>query len=459
MTAAPLRSVRIDHVLPEVQRIGLSVRRHELGGRGQVLTIGDVDLVEHPVPRHGVNRVATAHRDGADHGGRRDAAGAHETSPQGGITHRGVVEALRPQQHAALGVDRVQVVRHAGYDHDLLRPFTGRRPTHDERRQERVHFSRQVVERDLPQQLDVPGVTSRHRPLLLLPRRTLGVAAVGQPVRRLARRCGVPMLQEDVPEFDLHGRAGVQLQAQQSIPRPALRVVVHQEARHVAVDELHDDVAARDDVNLVPVAVPDERLQHGRVAQRREQLQLAVCGDTHDLTRSREKAAAPLFIDLARVGVGRVDVRLIAPHHPAAGVGQERAAELNAAVAGGVGGADPVLQLQLEVLGRAASPDDECVRLEGPFGGGFAHDRLIGDAPERGIAVPARQRLTIEDRIKPGGVVRRHRPASGLAGARPLGARGGRLPRGSGRSRKQANNRCEPCDARRRSHGAACCAH
>ena len=56
-TAAALRRGRVDDAVDDVQRIRLAVGRQELLGRGDVRTVGRVDLVEPPVPGDRVNRV------------------------------------------------------------------------------------------------------------------------------------------------------------------------------------------------------------------------------------------------------------------------------------------------------------------------------------------------------------------------------------------------------------------
>ena len=53
----------------------------------------------------------------------------------------------------------------------------------DQRRQQRVHFARHVVELQLPEDLQILDVVCRQRRLVALPAGALHIAAVGEPVR------------------------------------------------------------------------------------------------------------------------------------------------------------------------------------------------------------------------------------------------------------------------------------
>ena len=77
---------------------------------------------------------------------------------------------------------REDVVRDAGDDRDLLRPAGGRDVAGDERRKQRVHLPRLVVQLDLPQQLHVLDVVLVQDRFVALPCGALRIAAVGQPV-------------------------------------------------------------------------------------------------------------------------------------------------------------------------------------------------------------------------------------------------------------------------------------
>ncbi len=80
-------------------------------------------------------------------------------------------------------VDGVDVVRNAGDDRNLLDAGRGVRAIHDQRRKQRVHLARFVVQMKLPEQLHVLDGGRGEDLFVLLPRRTLRVAAVGEPVR------------------------------------------------------------------------------------------------------------------------------------------------------------------------------------------------------------------------------------------------------------------------------------
>ena len=62
------------------------------------------------------------------------------------------------------------------------------------------------------------------------------------------------LFEEDVFEFDLHGRAHVELEAQEALHGAALGVFVDDHAHDAAVDDVGDDDASGDDVDLVPVS-------------------------------------------------------------------------------------------------------------------------------------------------------------------------------------------------------------
>ena len=79
-----------------------------------------------------------------------------------------------------------------------------------------------------------------------------------------------------------------------------------------------------------------------------------------DLAAHGEEGAAALFVVLAGVFVGAVDVGLVAAEEPL-GAGDFDAAVVDAGVAV-VGDAE--FGFELEVLGRAAAPDEEAVLLE-----------------------------------------------------------------------------------------------
>ena len=64
-------------------------------------------------------------------------------------------------------------------------------------------------------------------------------------------------LQSDIPELDLHRRSDVYLHADQSFGSTFLRVVVHDDAHHMAVDQMDQRMAPSDYVALVPSVAVD----------------------------------------------------------------------------------------------------------------------------------------------------------------------------------------------------------
>jgi hypothetical protein len=101
--------------------------------------------------------------------------------------------------------------------------------------------------------------------------------------------------------------------------------------------------------------------------------------------------------------LGAIHVGLVALHGPF-DVGKFDAAELNAAVKA----RELELEFQLEVRRAAAAPDEKCVLRGLLFFGCLSDQRAFFDAPKSGIAIPARHRLTIEDRLEACFGKRRH---------------------------------------------------
>ena len=138
-------------------------------------------------------------------------------------------------------------------------------------------------------------------------------------------------------------------------------------------------------------------------------LYLGPLDDARDLASPRQddvplarRGAAPFVVHVAEVALGEVDVRLVALQHPLADVRQFRAAVLNPAVRA----VHAELDLQLEVLDGPAAPDEEVVLRHDLLRRGLTDDLAVLDPPVARVAIPAVQRLPVEDRHEPRRVVR-----------------------------------------------------
>src|SRR5688572_19210512 len=72
----------------------------------------------------------------------------------------------------------------------------------------------------------------------------------------------------DVSHFDLHGRPDVRLYADQAFHLAIGGVVIDQHAHHLAIEDLDQSIAARDQVECIPIALFDEFLQLGIITDR-----------------------------------------------------------------------------------------------------------------------------------------------------------------------------------------------
>ena len=106
--------------------------------------------------------------------------------------------------------------------------------------------------------------------------------------------------------------------------------------------------------------------------------------DVGDLAAHGEEGAAALFVVLAGVFVGAVDVGLVTAEEPL-GAGDLDTAVVDAGVA--VVG-DTEFCFEFEVFRRAAAPDEEAVLLEEIVRGNFADEDVVFDAPVLRVAVP-----------------------------------------------------------------------
>src|SRR5580765_7020409 len=96
------------------------------------------------------------------------------------------------------------------------------------------------------------------------------VATIARPLsapRSNARKRAVTVSQRfepDVAELHRHGRTYVHLKSNQPAELTVRQVFVHDHAHDGAIEDLDDRAPARNEVNLVPVAGLDERLQFVR---------------------------------------------------------------------------------------------------------------------------------------------------------------------------------------------------
>src|SRR3989442_1450153 len=79
------------------------------------------------------------------------------------------------------------------------------------------------------------------------------------------------------------------------------------------------------------------------------------------------------------------------------GVWDNRAAVIESTI---TVGSNPVLELQLKILGPATAPDDERVAFDDCCRCDFTWQRAILDAPIRRIAFPARKGLPVDDGLE-----------------------------------------------------------
>ena len=75
IAAAALRGVRVDDVVAQIQRVGLAVGRHELGGWGDLFARRQVQAAQRAVPGRGVDGVLARSLSRPDDRCRGDAAG------------------------------------------------------------------------------------------------------------------------------------------------------------------------------------------------------------------------------------------------------------------------------------------------------------------------------------------------------------------------------------------------
>src|SRR5262245_12185703 len=183
IAAAALRGVRIDYVIDKAQRVRLSVRRHELRGRRDLFAVGDVQPPQRAVPGGCVKNVFAGRVSRSDGWCCGYAAGTQDVDASVSWRRRPrSLEVMFPEKLAFVDVNRVDVVRDAGDDHDLFGAARRRDAPYDQRGQQVVHLARLVIELDLPQQFHALDVGRRKNAFVPLPGGSLRIAAVSQPV-------------------------------------------------------------------------------------------------------------------------------------------------------------------------------------------------------------------------------------------------------------------------------------
>src|SRR5579872_1370426 len=94
-----------------------------------------------------------------------------------------IIEMLFPEDLSGVHVDGIEIIRNAGFDRDLLGTARGLDPSDDERREQRVHLPRLIVELEFPENLQILNVILCQDMLVPLPGVPPWAAAIGQPVR------------------------------------------------------------------------------------------------------------------------------------------------------------------------------------------------------------------------------------------------------------------------------------
>ena len=195
-------------------------------------------------------------------------------------------------------------------------------------------------------------------------------------------------LETDVLDLHGHGGASVHLKSEEPFKRSSRLVEVVQLHRELAVDLVDEVIALGDNGVFVPLG---DVHGDGIAVSREPFLRLRI--DDDGLAVLRDDAASALVVDHGVVRGGGVDIALVAADGPRAVFRQFLGPVLDAAV---VVAGDLDLHAQLEVLQRAAPPDEELVVGEMLGTLGLAGDGTILDGPEFGIAVPAGEVLAVE---------------------------------------------------------------
>lgn len=212
----------------------------------------------------------------------------------------------------------------------------------------------------------------------------------------------------DVLELGPHRRSGVELQSQFPLERRALRGV-GEVGDEPPVEVVPQVAALRDDDDIVPVVQFDQLREFILRDDRAEGLLFAnLLGVVRDLLpgplladQAHPSALAALVIDESRhVGqfVAVADLMLVALHPPPVDLIRFRGSPFRAVLdAGVVGPADAEREPEIEIAELALLQDQEGVSLRRFLRGGLAVDRPVLHRPQRGVTLPARQVLSVEE--------------------------------------------------------------
>ena len=213
---------------------------------------------------------------------------------------------------------------------------------------------------------------------------------------RLAEVVG-QVLDADVLEFNGHRRAGVKLQCKNTLHCSAVRVVVEHFDCLVAVENVNEMAASRDNGVFVPVFVfiVAGLYQCVPVGDLADDDFIALFVNHHNVTDIDHPSPAALVVEEADLARFIFDLGLVAADAPFAEV-------LTSVLDSGVSVVDAEFYLEDEVLRFSASPDAEGVSVCRVFLGCLAANCAVPDGPESRVAVPAGQVLAVEDADKTG---------------------------------------------------------
>ncbi len=206
--------------------------------------------------------------------------------------------------------------------------------------------------------------------------------------------------EQEMSVFDFHGWADVDLHADQAGDGACCGIFIDDDAHDLAVDQVSEDIASDDEMDLIPVIAVEKLRQRVFFSRLGDDRGFGVGCDPCHLAAEREEGAAAFFVVLSGPGEVAVNVALIAFQ----GEGWLRhltAAVVDPAVASS---ADTVFDFEFEVGRQSAAPDRKRVGLEKRFGSDLADEASVFDAPVFRIGFPMGEGFTVEDRHKSGRV-------------------------------------------------------